>query len=206
MSLPFANVVLDLGIDYNQLGGVEFVTDIAGTQAGIEVRNVRQPAGRFRAELGARNVTGAELASLEAFFRARRGRAVGFLLQDWGDYEVAGQSLGVGQAGQTTVQLVKEYSDGLVTLVRTIRKPVAATVAVRLDGVTDAGAVDATTGVYTFAAPLVGGEAIVADFEFYVPVRFDADRIRRQFLSFDPVSKESIFYLDSLPVLEDLNP
>lgn len=200
----FSEERLELGIDYGQLGGPEFRTSIDETAAGLEARNIDWPEGRFTADLGARNIARSELDSLLAFFRARRGRAEGFRLKDWQDYAAVGQALGTGQAAQATVQLVKTYVSGS-TVTRTIKKPVAGSVTVYLDGSPDAGSIDTTTGLYTFSAPLAGGEVITADFEFDVPVRFAADRFRAEFAAHDPDSGESIFYLDSLPVVEDLN-
>lgn len=200
----FVDARLELGIDYGQMGGPEYRTTIEET-ASREARNSDWPAPRYRADLGARNIQRSELDTLLAFFRARRGRAVGFRLKDWQDYAVTAQALGVGQAAQATVQLVKTYSDGLVTTTRTIKKPVAGSVTVYLDGSPDAGSLDASTGVYTFSAPLAGGEVITADIEFDVPVRFATDQFRAEFQAHDPDTGQSIFYLESLPVVEDPN-
>lgn len=200
----FVETRLELGIDYGQLGGPEFRTEINET-LGAEVRDIHWPQGRYRADLGARNIPRAECDYLHGFFRARFGRAEGFRLKDWQDYRAIGQALGVGQAAQATVQLVKTYSAG-TTVSRTIKKPVAGTVTVYLNDVADAGSIDTATGLYTFAAPLAGGEVITADFEFDVPVRFAIDQFRAQFEAHDPNSGESIFYLESLPVVEILNP
>lgn len=200
----FVETRLDLGIDYGALGGPEYRTEINETIS-AEVRDIHWPQGRYRADLGARDIERTELDSLLAFFRARRGRAEGFRIKDWQDYQAVGQALGVGQAAQATVQLVKTYVAS-TTVSRTINKPVAGTVTVYLDAVADAGSIDTTTGLYTFAAPLAGGEVITADFEFDIPVRFAIDQFRAEFRAHDPISGQSIFYLESLPVLEILNP
>jgi uncharacterized protein (TIGR02217 family) len=63
--------------------------------------------------------------------------------------------------------------------VRTITKPVAGTVKVYLDGIEQLSgwSADTTTGLVTFGmAPALGVE-VTADFEFDVPVRFDADHM-----------------------------
>ena len=91
----------------------------------------------------------------------------------------AGQLLGTGDDAQTQFQLVKHYPSGSVIEARTITKPVAGTVKVYLDGIEQASgwSIDATTGIVTFSIPPALGVEVTADFEFDVPVRFDADHM-----------------------------
>jgi uncharacterized protein (TIGR02217 family) len=93
-----------------------------------------------------------QLDTLIAFFRARKGRAHGFRFKDWTDYKATAQALGTGNGTITTFQLIRTYSSGGSTDVRTITKPVAGTVKVYLAGVLQASgwSVNTTTGVITF--------------------------------------------------------
>jgi uncharacterized protein (TIGR02217 family) len=72
---------------------------------------------------------------------------------------------------------VKTYGDGSSAYRRPIRKPVAGSVSIALDGVaqTEGFTLDAATGLVTFASIPVDGSRITAGFEFDTPVRFDTD-------------------------------
>jgi uncharacterized protein (TIGR02217 family) len=123
-----------------------------------------------------------------AFFEARNGRLYGFRWKDWGDYKSClpsgtpaptDQGIGTGDGSTTAFQLLKAYASGAQAWIRSITKPVAGTVSVALDGVTQASglSVDTTTGLVTFVIAPTNGVAITAGFEFDVPVRFDADQL-----------------------------
>jgi uncharacterized protein (TIGR02217 family) len=75
--------------------------------------------------------------------------------------------------------LIRTYSSGGNTDVRTITKPVAGTVKVYLAGVLQMSgwSVNTTTGIITFTTAPGNGVAVSADYEFDVPVRFDTDRM-----------------------------
>jgi uncharacterized protein (TIGR02217 family) len=87
--------------------------------------------------------------------------------------------MGSGNGTLKTFQLIRTYSSGGNTDVRTITKPVAGTVKVYLGGVqqTSGWTVNTATGVITFTNAPANGVAVSADYEFDVPVRFDTDRM-----------------------------
>src|SRR5690606_27702838 len=113
------------------------------------------------------------------FFRARRGRARGFRFRDWTDYTAQGQPIGTGDGETAVFQLAKRYESGGVAVIRPLRKPVAGTVAVYLDGAAQSSgfSVDDTTGEVTFGTAPAEGVAVTVDCEFDVPVRFDSDSL-----------------------------
>lgn len=123
--------------------------------------------------------TRAQLDALIAFFRARKGRAYGFRFKDWSDFQATGQALGTGDGSRTAFQLVKTYTSGGVSEARIIRKPVAGSVQVYVNGVLAASGVtvDTASGLVTFTTAPASGALISADFEFDVPVRFDTDTL-----------------------------
>jgi uncharacterized protein (TIGR02217 family) len=136
-----------------------------------------------------------DLEALIAFFEARSGQLFGFRWKDWSDHRSAlhsktirpdDQPLGLGDAVRTEFQLQKAYVSGGQTYRRPIRKPVAGTVVVAVDGVAqaDGWSVDAASGVLSFAAAPSAGSAVTAGFEFDVPVRFDTDRLQISMASF----------------------
>lgn len=75
-------------------------------------------------------------------------------------------------------QLAKQYGTGTPLAIgrptRAIRKPVAGSVRVSVDGVESLSGwtVDTTTGIVTFAVPPPGSAVVAAGFRFDVPCRF----------------------------------
>ena len=131
-----------------------------------------------------------QLATLISYFHAMAGRAHGFRYKDHSDYSSADvmtdpitdtdQTIGTGDNSEVDFQLIKTYTEGALSRVRNITKPVAGTTVVALDGTPQpAGwSIDTTTGIITFdSAP--GTDVIVtAGFEFDVPCRFGTDTLQ----------------------------
>jgi uncharacterized protein (TIGR02217 family) len=168
-------------------GGPSFATDIVIIEGGYERRNQRWQQARrvYDARSGVRSA--ADYAVLACFFQARAGRARGFRVKDWADFTSAAdgistsawndQLIGTGNGSQTTFQLVKNYGSGSALQQRQIRKPVAGTVTVGVNGAPLASgwSLDVVTGLVTFTAAPLTGQAVTAGFQFDVPVRFDSD-------------------------------
>ena len=186
--MAFHEVRFPDNISRGARGGPERRTQIVEMASGDEERNGSWADSRRRydASYGIRKAD--DLATVTAFFEARRGRLYGFRWKDWADYKsgqpsantaATDQPVGTGNGVTTAFQLVKRYTSGAQFWTRTITKPVAGTVALALNGVpqiTD-WTVNTTTGVVTFAAAPAPGIAITAGFEFDVPVRFDTDTL-----------------------------
>lgn len=181
--MAFHEVQFPSDIAYGSLGGPEYATDIVMTQGGHEQRNVRWAQARARYNVAHGVKTKAQMETLIAFFRARKGRAHGFRFKDWGDYQAFAQGIAIGTGSATKFQLIKTYSSGSVTEARTISKPVAGTVAIYVNNVAQSSgvSVSAATGEVTFSTPPESMAVISADFEFDVPVRFDTDRLSTSF-------------------------
>lgn len=177
--MAFHEVRFPDDIAYGATGGPEFATSVVATASGFEQRNINWSAARGRWDVASGLKKQTQLDTLIAFFRARKGRAHGFRFKDWTDYKATAQALGTGNGTITTFQLIRTYSSGSSTDVRTITKPVAGTVKVYLAGVLQASgwSVNTTTGVITFSAAPANGVAVSTDYEFDVPVRFDTDRM-----------------------------
>ncbi len=177
--MSFHEVQFPADIAYGATGGPEFATSVVATASGYEQRNINWSVARGRWDVASGLKKQTQLDTLIAFFRARKGRAHGFRFKDWTDYKATAQALGTGNGTITTFQLIRTYSSGGNTDVRTITKPVAGTVKVYLAGVLQASGwlVNTTTGVITFSTAPANGVAVSADYEFDVPVRFDTDRM-----------------------------
>ena len=186
--MAFHEVRFPDNISRGARGGPERRTQIVEMASGDEERNGSWADSRRRydASYGIRKAD--DLAAVTAFFEARRGRLYGFRWKDWADYKsglpsaiitAVDQPIGTGTGAATTFQLVKRYISGAQSWTRTITKPVAGTVAVALNGVTQitGWTLNTATGVVTFTSAPAPGVAITAGFEFDVPVRFDTDTL-----------------------------
>ena len=186
--MAFHEVRFPDNISRGARGGPERRTQIVEMASGDEERNGSWADSRRRydASYGIRKSD--DLAAVTAFFEARRGRLYGFRWKDWADYKsglpsaslsATDQTIGTGTGAATTFQLMKLYTSGAQSWTRTITKPVAGTVVLALNGVTQitGWTVNTTTGVVTFATAPGPGLAITAGFEFDVPVRFDTDTL-----------------------------
>ncbi|MFV2093149.1 MAG: TIGR02217 family protein, partial [Hyphomicrobiales bacterium] len=190
-------------------GGPERRTTIVTLASGFEERNAIWADSRRRYDAGYGVKSLNDLHGVIEFFEARLGRLHGFRWKDRADFRsgppqaaVSAQdcALGTGDATTTTFQLVKTYSSGSQVYARTIKKPVAGTVMVALDGVAQSEttdfSVDITTGIITFVTAPGSGVAVTAGFEFDTPVRFDSDRLDLDIASFQAGA------IPSIPVVE----
>lgn len=192
--MSFEEIQFPSDISYGANGGPMFLTDVVATVSGYEQRNSKWAQSRAKYNVASGIKTESQWHALIAFFRARRGKAVGFRFKDWSDYSAENIGIGTGDGITTDFQLVKLYTSGSVAVSRDISKPVAGTVKIYVDAVLQASGVtvDTTTGIVSFTtAPLVG-EVISADFEFDVPVRFDTDEMAISMDNFDAGNWSSI--------------
>jgi len=194
-------------------GGPYRRTDIVSLSNGRESRNNRWRESRRRYDAGSGLRSVADLYDLLAFFEARSGQLYGFRFPDPVDGKSCGpgeavsaadQRIGTGDGETRHFQLKKTYQDAGGESVRVIAKPVAGSVRVQVGGVAvDPGdfAVDATTGLVTFAAAATPGNGAIvrAGFAFDVPVRFDIDRIEIGLEAFEAGRIPSIPLIEIAP-------
>ncbi|MBL0319522.1 MAG: DUF2460 domain-containing protein [Alphaproteobacteria bacterium] len=169
----FAEVRFPEDISYGAVGGPQFSTDTIRMQSGKEQRNRNWKQARLRYQVSFSLRTQKQMETLLSFFYARGGRAEGFRFKDWSDYCVCGQVLGTGDGSHRQFQLVKGYG----TYQRNVCKPVEGTVKVYVNHqkLVAGYSMDATKGILLLDAPLPPASQLSADFEFDVPVRFNAD-------------------------------
>lgn len=190
--MSFHEIRFPTDISRGAQGGPERRTDVVVLGSGYEERNARWADSRrsYNAGYGVKSIDA--LHAVIAFFEERRGRLYGFRWRDHADCTSCApsgmpspldQALGTGDGETIAFQLQKTYGGAHAPWSRAIKKPVAGTVRVAVDGVeVDAGeafTVDAATGVVVFQPGHVpgAGAAITAGFAFDVPVRFDTDRL-----------------------------
>lgn len=183
----FDDVPFPLPLGLDAAVAPEFSTSVTITASGHERRNALWSDARLRFDVGPGVRSEADLGTLIAFFRARRGQARGFRLRDPADFSSRGmtgaptptdQLLATGDGLAATFALVKRYGTGSEAQVRPITRPIAVSVRVALGvGEVLTGWTLEPAGVIRFAvAPSVGVE-VRAGFLFDVPVRFAEDRL-----------------------------
>ncbi|HEY0311039.1 MAG TPA: DUF2460 domain-containing protein [Allosphingosinicella sp.] len=160
-----------------------FSTSVVTAAGGAEQRNSDWADARLRFDAGPGVRGQAEMETLVAFFRARRGAAVAFRFEDPFDHSSSGmtaepgaadQLLGIGDGARTDFPLVKSYGDQ----VRRITRPVAGSVRVAVAGEERAsGWTLGPLGIVRFDTPPAAGAEVRAGFRFDVPVRFAEDRL-----------------------------
>ena len=132
-----------------------------------------------------------ELETLIAFFRARRGPAIGFRFRDPYDHSSNGmsgapsaedQQIGEGDGAISRFPLIKSYGPGEK---RRITRPQPGSVRVAVDGteLVTGWTLDAL-GAVQFAQAPAAGAVITAGYLFDVPVRFADDRLEVNRASF----------------------
>ena len=186
--MSFVEVQFPSDISYGATGGPMFLTDVVATVSGHEQRNSKWSQARARYNVASGVKTETQWQALIAFFRARRGKAVGFRFKDWGDFKAINQPL--LSLGGTQYQLVKQYVSGAAVSERIITKPVAGTVKLYRNSLLQASgwSIDTTTGIITTS--LTG--TLTVDFDFDVPVRFDTDELALSLDSFNAGSWNNI--------------
>lgn len=194
----FHDVPIPEKIAFGATCGLSHRTEIVETGSGFEHRNNPWAHGRRRYALSTGPRPIAELHELQSFFDARQGRLYGFLLRDWLDHSSAadGGAIAVGDqpllacdSERRIFRLQKIYGDTPHQTSRLIEKPKADTIRIARNGRLLTASrdyeLDAGNGCIRFAAPVPEGDEVRAGFEFYVPVRFDVDRLDIQLVSYE---------------------
>ncbi|MBT2135117.1 TIGR02217 family protein [Croceibacterium sp. LX-88] len=180
----FDDVLYPLALGRDAGVSAEFSTSIAITASGHERRASHWTDARLHFDVGPGVRSEAELGTLIAFFRARRGAARGFRLRDPFDFSSNGmtgepgpldQLLTIGDGRSARFRLCKHY--GADPQVRPISRPRPESVKVSVAGEETAQWTLEDGGWILFrTAPATGAE-IRAGFLFDVPVRFASDRL-----------------------------
>jgi len=181
---PFDDVLFPIEIGAQASVAPTFSTNIVTSASGFEARNVNWSQARLQFDAGPGVRGDAELETLLAFFRARRGPAAAFRFRDPYDNSSNGmtaapsatdQMIGSGDGVTDSFELTKSYAAGEL---RRITRPVAGSVRVAIDGTELAtGWTLADKGMIEFTQPPAAGAVITAGYQFDTPVRFSEDRL-----------------------------
>ena len=179
--------------------GPERRTDIVTLGSGFEERNSRWADSRRSYNAGYGIKTLDALYDVVGFFEERRGRLFGFRWKDPLDFKSTSPSnqvseldqlLGAGDGIRADFQLLKVYGNAFSPWIRDVKKPVASTVSVAIDGILQTEGVDYNVDVISGMVGFLPGKVpgigvdVTAGFEFDVPVRFDSDRLEINLTNF----------------------
>ncbi len=199
-------------------GGPGFSTIFLDAKGGAQTRLGRWDGARrqYDGNLGVR--TAEQAVEILSFYLAREGGLHGFRFKDWADFSTEAltwkgtaafgdEIIGTGDGTTTQFQLVKRYTNGSVTRVRNLEKPVSGTVKSGVAGVSKTEGVhftvDHTTGTVTYASAPTLGQQVTAGCQFDVPAHFapGADAL----LS---ITMESFYAhgCPSIPIVEETSP
>ncbi len=182
----FDDILFPIEIGRSASASAEFSTNVVTTLSGHERRNSAWADARLNYDAAPGVRSDEELGILLAFFRARRGPAVGFRLRDPFDNSSNGmtklpsasdQRLGVGDGVNTLFQLTKIYGAAEFAQRRLITRPAATSILIAVDGQISQSWALSGGGKIAFTLPPPPGSIITAGFLFDVPVRFADDRI-----------------------------
>lgn len=207
----FLEIQFPCGVSMGSTAGPERRTEIVTLGSGFEERNSRWSDSRrvYNAGYGLKSLN--DIHNVVDFFEEARGKLYGFRWKDYIDFKscqpensvtALDQTIGIGDGTTSTFQLKKRYGSGSTPWYRDIKKPVAGTVRIAVNGVvktiTTHFTVDTTTGLVVFTSgniPTVG-QIITAGYEFDVPVRFDTDKLEISVSSFQRGE------IPSIPIVE----
>src|SRR5205085_148143 len=137
---PFDDILFPIEIGAQASVAPTFSTNVVTSASGFEARNVNWAQARLRFDAGLGVRGDAELETLLAFFRARRGPAVAFRFRDPYHFSSSGmtgvptatdQVLGSGDGNLDSFALVKMYGSGEQ---RRITRPVPGSVRIAVAG------------------------------------------------------------------------
>jgi len=193
-------------------GGGGFNTDITIGKSGREVRNANWQDAQWQYNAAYAVKNRADAIVLRNFHLACYGREIGFLLQAGDDYQIpdtGSTPQTISSITSTTYQIAKRYTDsGGNIYTRTITRPSATTtdLAVYDNSVlkthTTHYTYSTTTGIITFTYTPVTPVTITLA-KFYVPVRFDIDRIDLDMFMWNESGTDtSLHNVPSIPMVE----
>ena len=171
-------------VAYGFSGGPTFRTTKVALQSGIVVRNAENSSPIYTYTAPYDKIQSADHAALQKAYIASLGPTHSFRFKDYADFLLVNEVLGLATVnGPNPIQLIKTYTFGSQSVVRTITKPLATGWAATTNGVPTAIVVDDLTGIVTVTSSI--GETIAVSGQFDVPVFFIDDNLVFSFENFD---------------------
>jgi uncharacterized protein (TIGR02217 family) len=195
----FHDVVFPLSVAFGSTVTRERKVEVVQFASGREQRNARLAHSRrtYDAGNGIRSI--ADLRVVLDFYEARRGPLTSFRFRDPVDNSSAAnggtplpgdQLIGTGNGVNARFALTKKYGAGADAYLRPVRRPIAGTVRVAVNG-TEAlpsdFSLDSATGEIVFIPGKIpgNGAAVTAGFSLHVEVRFASETLSANLTAFD---------------------
>lgn len=196
----FLNILLPEFLSPYISGGPYFDTSIIRTVSGREVRFANLQNACQKYTIKGCYLTPSELNEFNAFFRNTKGAAIGFCMKDYSDHTVVGQTLFSKANDPLTYEIFKEYTFGYEKYLRRIFKPIPETIEIKT---TDQKEIhieaNCDLGILTLKDPLEEGIGLIANFSFYVPVRFKEDHFNYLTCKDGSIMLEDIELIEVIP-------
>lgn len=208
----FHDVVFPLSVAFGSTVTRERKVEVVQFASGRERRNARLAHSRRTYDAGNGIRSMADLRAVLDFYEARRGPLTSFRFRDPMDNSSApgggtpacnDQPIGTGDGVTARFTLGKKYGEGADAYQRPVRRPMAATVRVAVNGVEKFAPdfdVDDQTGEVVFATGTIppNGAAVTAGFSFHVEVRFATESLSANLTAFDAGEVPSVPLIEVL--------
>jgi uncharacterized protein (TIGR02217 family) len=182
-------------IEKGMTGGPNFNTTVYDGDAGRTVTNQNWSQARGIWHITYGYMEKDDYRDLIAFFRARGGKARGFLFKDWTDFEIPRQVIGTADGVVTDFPIFKTYEDDVNDTTRRIYRPVEDTILIWVNGSTSTAFDLVDPGIIHFHSAPVSGD-IEIECEFDIPAQFQADGLNLS------VAWQNAVAMNDMPVME----
>lgn len=207
--MDFVDIEFPRRIAFHATAEAQWMTQLAALSSGFEMTNQNWSQTRHAYDVGLSIRTASDYLLVKMHFNAMRGRAKSFPFLDPIDHTVA-QSAGVLAASGSNWQMFYRYGSGDSLYDRKITRPRSGTVAVfrtrsgATTNVTGSATITYTTGLVAITGH-VSGDTYAWSGEFFVPCRYDVDRLPGAVIDKQPPGRaiaELLVDCDSIPMLE----
>lgn len=207
--MDFVDIEFPRRIAFHARAEAQWQTGLTALLSGFEVTNQNWAQTRHAYDAGLAIRTASDYLQVKTHFHAMRGRAKSFPFLDPIDHTVS-QSAGLLAHSGSDWQMFYRYGSGDGIYDRKITRPRSGTVAVFrtrssvTSDVTGSSTIDYTTGIIAITGH-VSGDTYAWSGEFFVPCRYDIDRLPGAIVDKEPpgrASAELLVDCDSIPMME----
>lgn len=209
--MQFVDIEFPRRIAFHATAEAQWSTGLTSLLSGFETTNQNWSQTRHAYDVGLAVRTASDYLLVKTHFHAMRGRAKSFPFLDPIDFKVS-QADGVLTASGSDWQMFYRYGSGDGAYDRKITRPRTGTVAVFrtrsgvTSNVTGSATITYTTGIVAISGD-ADGDTYAWSGEFFVPCRYDVDRLPGAIIDKQPPGQDApelLVACDSIPMLEVL--
>lgn len=209
--MQFVDIEFPRRIAFHATAEAQWSTGLTSLLSGFETTNQNWSQTRHAYDVGLAVRTASDYLLIKTHFHAMRGRAKSFPFLDPIDFKVS-QADGVLTASGSDWQMFYRYGSGDGAYDRKITRPRTGTVAVFrtrsgvTSNVTGSATITYTTGIVAISGD-ADGDTYAWSGEFFVPCRYDVDRLPGAIIDKQPPGRDApelLVACDSIPMLEVL--